>query len=221
MADINLPTFASGNVIDPDLVMPVFYEDALASILSSLQTVNGALDGDNLDAGLVITQFMTQKGSFLAMDGSSGTANLDYRKSWFGNLEWSVDLSEFNRTDQIQAIPGACRSEYCKWPALALVTWTVFWEWNNTDDNTERSLIRLYVDDVAQDSSYRVAGRLGSTKLTPEGYVKSRLWTGHRLVELTQGWHDIGLKIQASKTYTTRIHSCSIDVLQLKYGTAA
>lgn len=218
MADINLPAFTAGSVVDSSDVMSAFYQDVLASLASSLSMVNGGLDNTNLAASLSITAEMTQKGSFIDMDGSSGTANLDYRHNWFGNLTWDLDNNEFNRTDQIQAIPGGCRAVYCKWPARALVLWTVFWEWSDCDDNTERSLVQLYVDDVAQASQYRVIGRIGTTRDTPQGYAKSRVWTGHTLLSLDQGWHDIGLKIQASATYTTRAHAVSIDVIQLKYG---
>lgn len=221
MADITLPTFTAGTVADSAAVMAAFYEDALASIGSSLSTINGALDENNLDPTLIITADTTQKGSFVDIGGASGTANLDYRPSWFGAMPWELISRTFSHSDQIQSIPGACRSEYFKWPAKAYIMWTVFWEYANVNDDDKRALVQLYIDGVAQDAQFRLAGRIGLTGLTPQGYLKSRMWTGHMLVDIDQGWHDIGLKIQTSAGYTTRVHACSIDILHLKYGTAS
>src|SRR5687768_2552866 len=110
---------SDGDTFNATNVNDWFYDPAAPD--ESLAIVNGYLDWDNLDANLLVGAEYTQRGSFVYGEKASGTANLDYRWTWFGEwraptllTDWSV--SEY---DPYQPIPGACKTIYAKWTARA------------------------------------------------------------------------------------------------------
>jgi len=190
-----------------------FYDPAAPS--AALSIINGYLDYDNIPSNLNLSAEYTQRGSHVYGHKASGTANLDYRWTWFG--EWTMPVVwSVTDYDPYQPIPGGCTSLYVKWTARVLVVWTVFWMNDSDDTDSDKSAIFLMVDGVEQPSQVRVIGRTDFSG-SPEGYKKHRSWSGQAWVSVTAGWHDFGLCILADEDIrNTRVYARSIIAVPFK-----
>lgn len=220
MSTLTLPGFpvTAGQVIDPDLLNIAMFDPTNPE--DSFAVVNGLLDEENLGGSLVLTKEMHQRGSAIEMSSSSGTANLDYRFLWFGDYALDESFTVIRARDPVIPIPGGCRSVFVKWPAAqALVMWTVFVTSGNfrAVNDSHKTSVLLTVDGALSKSQFRPIGMLGESTDDPDQYAKSRVWSGHALVPLERGWHDIGLNVLAdAEVPLTRIHAVSIAIVILK-----
>lgn len=222
MADPTFPylPFSAGNTIDPSKVWTIFYDDDLAGAANSLQVICGGLDEDNLAGSFNPGPEHLQPGAAAFVVGSSGTANLDFKDVLFGEYE-TEEAWAFDSNAPYHGIPGGSRTVYLPWAAQVLVTWSVFWTAAAMSSQIMKSDIFLMVDEDYEDAQMRRHGRISDGFDNPEGYKKSRVWTGHALLELEAGWHDIGLCILADKAINmTRVHAVNIDLLCMKFGGA-
>lgn len=210
--------FTDGDVIDPADLNYMFYNDT--TIVDALSILNGGLDIDNFSTGFVVGAEHTQRGSFVESGGVSGTANLDFKYTWFGEYQTPSPWTFDEDLDPAIFLPGACETIYLKWAAHVLVMWEVFWMNGNVSSDDLRSAIILTVDGSAEPGQQRTVARMGTTIATPQGYAKARCWTGHALLTLEQGWHNIGLALIADSQFTmTRVHACSLDYVAFKLPT--
>ena len=216
MPDLTFPVefpVSNGDTIVADDLNNFFYSPVNPD--ESLGIINGLLDFDNLDPSLEVTYSMTQRGSHVDMCGSSGTANLDYK-----GAKWFQDVEPI-------PLPGGCRSYYCKWEeAQCLVMWTVFAQnIHDSDDETASIKLTLDGDDVDAESRLITYEVFDDSSFPPSAqpvfaYKKARVWSGHAVLEIEKGWHDIGLLltgITGGDTITAvRIHAISIDICCFK-----
>jgi hypothetical protein len=221
MADVALPTFVAGDVAVAADVDAVFYEDVLASVGGSMSMANGLLTDANMAASLEITAEMTQRGCMVDLSGSSGTANLDYSPYFFGGYAYPGAVAwTYDAKDPYKAIPGGCHTFYTRWQSLALINWSVFWQWDaDTTFNGKLTMLARLDGNYVQHrrSGALIVGAGGS----PYGYSNGRVWSGHYLADIEQGWHNFELAILVPPLQQGRVHSVSVDVLPMKYGTSA
>lgn len=239
MPDISYaPTFpfADGNEVDPEDFFRKFYKDDSFTSSDSLLAVNGLLDVDNFDVDFSVKNYHTQRGSCVTAEGCSGTANLDFKGS-AGNTSDSgyslfgehspVDFGfAFDRNDPHFYVPGANKTFYSRWPCKALVMWQAYYT-NAHYSQTSSQFIHLF---LMADGSYveqqsRYAPPVGAvvSAFSPNqrmrvfnvlAYERARYWSGHALIELTEGWHTVGLALSADyRVNAARVHARSIDVV--------
>lgn len=190
-----------------------------ASPADAWNIVNGYLDQDNMDANLVLTAELTQRGTFVDGWGCAGTANLDYRAVHFAGCT-EQNNTYAPRPFASKSIPGACRAIYLPRQSLVRISWTIGWTNDNAND-AARSRIVLYVDGDDVDSQVRQVDRCANLappdiigNIQHYGYRKNRWWSGHNQMVLAAGWHDIGLRIQAhSSIPQTRVWARHIDII--------
>lgn len=212
----NYPPIADATTAVAD-VNDWFYDPAAPD--EALSIINGYLDYDNIQTGLNLSAEHTQRGSHIYGQKASGTANLDYRWTWFG--EWTIPTPwTVLDYDPYQPIPGGCTSLYVKWTSRVLVLWTVFWMNDNNDTDAKKSAIFLMVDGVEQGSQVRTVGKAdyGAAPVHDiVGYEEHRSWSGHAWVSVSPGWHDFGLCILANAAIrNTRVYARSIIVVPFK-----
>ena len=211
---VSYPPIDDAIVVAAD-IMSWIYDPA--DLDASLGMLNGLLDNNNLHTDTEITAELTQRGSFIDMCGASGTANLDYKRYWFGGFDAPSPFVTLSAPDPNLAIAGGGRAYFCKWGhAQVLVMWTIMWTAPNLDDEAKAAIV-LTVDGTYEPAMYRDHGKLYDTTPSPEGYKKARVWSGHAVIELTYGWHDIGLEILVDEeVVATRVHAVSIDIVGMK-----
>lgn len=219
MSTLSLPSpypFSNQVASNPSGLYTLFWDPT--NIPASLMVINGRLDEDNFAGSFTIERDLTQRGS--RVDGRSvfGTANLDYRYSWFADYTYSYGVDDDK--DPYVYVPGGCISLHLKHGAAVLFFWTVFWQSDSNDDDHRTGLLFL-VDDEYQDSQRRVVGigtdgggGIGNVK----SYKKGRVWSGHCLVELGRGYHDAGLAILAdNRVRQTRVHCVSMKAFIMRH----
>lgn len=218
MPTVTLTAPADGALIASDPIMDLLL--FRQNIVASASVINGLLDIDNIvNVGTpAIDARDTQRKSAVDLTYSAGTANLDYRWTWFGDYTSPTDetVVTVEAYDPFQYIPGGCRSFRMKRDGFALVMWNIFWNNDNYDAavNTYRSDIVLMVDGAFETSCRRSVNRTATVSTNPVGYTAHRAWCGHALLTLTKGWHNVGLALLADQNIrNTRIHSVSINVL--------
>lgn len=222
--------FSTGNTIDADQVFTLLYDDV--DVDQSLSVINGLLGPLLIDFN--VGHEYTQRGSHVDAEGSAGTAALDYSHRHVFPGVFTADPDAFAPTtpEPGRPIPGANRTFYCKWAAAVRVKWTVYWTARNAENNDYKTRVYLVVDGAYEPAEMRQIGTTtyGSTTYEVRGYRRARIWTGHIWLSLAAGWHTVGAWILAdSRTDTrddparvghTRVHSCSIHLLQVKTGSA-
>ena len=219
MPTVTLTTPSDGTTLDADAIQKLWI--FRYNIETTLGVINGLLDIDNITVGTSVDARDTQRKSAVDLHFAAGTANLDYRWTWFGSYTSVTDTSatDIESTDPIQYIPGGNRQFYAKYDGTAIVMWMVFWNNDNYDAavNTYRSDVVLMLDGAYVTAQRRSVNRTALASDNPEGYPSHRAWSGHALVDLTQGWHTVGLAVLSDKNIrNTRIHSVSINVLPFK-----
>jgi hypothetical protein len=219
MADINLVGFplSGTDALSGTTVLEAFYKDNSGG--GSLHVINGFLTYANLSPTLLVEKESVQRGAMVDAARSSGTANLDYKFYWFNESVIGDDDFHYLNVEEhtpYRPIPGGCKNLFCKVATLALVTWQVYWTTSVFIDDA-LSVIFLVQDGEPVEGEARIGGRLGPDQENPDQVARSRAWSGHALLELGVGWHDIGLCLLADKDVPmTRIHAVSIKVLLLK-----
>lgn len=232
MADIVLSSpfpFASGDSPDAGDVFRLFYRDQ--TVVDSLLAINGTLDEDNFDASFLVRNHHTQKGSHVDSGSVAGTANLDYKGSVYGLFNGYDSSPAFDPdgSTPFQYIPGAGQPIYCKWPAYVLAMWQVYSTPANyflssqkfsqifltVDGEYEPSFVRMWP--VIGDQAYGTVSRREGVFDPVLTYEKARYWSGAALLELSQGWHDVGLAVVADfAIMMTRIHAVSFKHVAFK-----
>lgn len=233
MPTVTIPNVSDGGDIVAETVFAMFNDPVTPA--NSLSVINGALWTDNLKSTTKIAAEHTQRGSAVRGLSSSGTANLDYRWTWFGDYATGAVTSfTINATTPHQYIPGGCAPPfYVPWDdSSVLVMWQIYFFNDHYFTANPRSDIHLVVDNSAAGTTglrrsvvwggnpESVAG--DTNTVTPTAYRTARAWSGHCLVELPKGWHNVGLALLADGTgpiRNTRIHAASMSVLLLKRGT--
>lgn len=228
MPDITFPTteynnIADGSVANGSDIMTLLY-DTSANDTSLFMCLNGNVSAPNFKSTFKVHRRHIQRGAMAESDKSSGTANLDYWYHWFQGMsleagDWEGGLDELGPDVPHLAIPGACRSFYCKWSCLVELTWTIYTTYAEYGpDTTKDKLSGLFL---------KVDGEYSEAQFQPGGYQaelyydprreKCRVWSGHTLIELDRGWHDAGICITSDEIIrSTRVHACSINVRKLR-----
>jgi hypothetical protein len=187
----------------------MFYNDTVS--VDSLAIVNGGLNVDNFSNGFVVGPEHTQRGSFASGGESSGTANLDWKYTWFADYTTPVPFAYVQDLDPAYPIPGGCCAPYLKYDSWVLVLWQVYWMNASLSSFNPWSTIFLMVDGAYVAANARSVNQIGATVSTPNAYAKARSWSGHAWLNLDQGHHDIGLVLLAdSGIPMTRTHAASI-----------
>lgn len=222
MADLAIPGAvqpADGGALVATDINTIFDDPTAPE--DSLSVINGTLDYLNFDVGpdFLVPAELTQRGSFAQGWSVSGTANLDWRWTWFSNWQTPAETAATGRavadTDPIQYIPGACLEFYAPSTGYALIQWTVFW---NNDSYagpiSAASEMMLLIDGTYQTAQRRKVTYVGDTSANPQGYARHRAWTGHALVSVTQGWHRAGIALLADEDIrNTRTHAVSMQAV--------
>lgn len=213
--------FTSGSTVDPDQWMTLVQPNTDRE--DSLSIVNGFLDYENIGtSGWVVGKEHTQRGASVLLEQRARTANLDWMWTDWNSFENDTPDATVN-VQETSAIPGSAWSGYVPWDGYLLVEWQVFWGndngFNDSDSVAWRSTVILYADGERQEGMTRHVGACAETVGNdPRFYQKARFWAGHALIEVTQGWHDVGLHIIADhRIRQTRTWSSSIRVLPLKW----
>jgi len=215
-------------------------------------TVNGNLEYTNIRDTRNLSYLQIQSETFAGGSQVGGSANMDFF-SGASDLEpgagWFSGIIDPNsRPKAWLSIPGACAKMYVPYDSHVLVLWTVTWA-NDSQINNEtgESHICLFVDD--DPAAFNTSTTLGNNPLarrlrrgqfgneedligsTPSGYdriqdrYKGRTYSGHFLVDLSTGFHDIGLKLCTTglgknRLKTTKIRSRSLKYIYFRKGAA-
>lgn len=218
MPVVSIPDISENTKIVADTVNLLFNDATTPE--ASLSVINGLLDWENLDESRVVSAEHTQRGSAITGSGVAGTANLDWRWTWFSNYSSKTDTSfVLGAADPYQFIPGGCKPFFMPWDGVALVHWSIFW-WNDQYSGTvPRSDVFLMFDGDRWENHRRAVGMAG-TEPNPVGYRTHRCWSGFAVIDADKGWHDVGLALLAdSDIRNTRTYSVSIVVLRCKTRT--
>jgi hypothetical protein len=199
----------------------------------ALSIINGNLDWRNLAANAVKREHV-QRGALAEGWAASGTANLDYRYTFFADFE--TPISSFDPSADTLAsgrsIPGGARTFYVNAPRaqdMIRVSWNVSWTndngWLNTGTTLKATHIYLKIiprgdtNVDARDGQSREVNRTvnGTGDLREfESTRKSRFWSGHELVPLGTGWYTAALfVIQDKDIKQGRIWARSINVRRM------
>mgnify|MGYP001596945393 CR=1 FL=1 len=221
MPELIIPEVADGDTIDPTTVNLMFNDPVSPD--DSLSIINGVLDWQNFNEDTRVAAEHTQRGSAIRGWAVSGTANLDWRWTWFGDyVNPSVTAFSLDDSDPIQYIPGTCVEFYMPWDGCAWLFPQVFWFNDHYADAGPRSDMLLIVDGDFESSQRRSVVWGGTGPSAPKGYSNHRAWSGHACVELTRGWHRAGIALLARGYVSnvgfrnTRTYACSMAVLTCK-----
>ena len=173
---VNVP-FADGTTPTGDEVSEVFYLPA--NIPVSLEGLNGHLDKTNADPSFTeVTYDQVQENSFHYAGKSNGTANLDYFKNWWEDVDLTVGpeydpptvFDPLTVLSRFKSIPGGSVNFYLPYASLVVFSWTVMWgndSRDSTDGNSpdsrinpgQHSLMTFFVDGTHVPSQFRQAPR--------------------------------------------------------------
>lgn len=236
MPDIAYATTpADGDTIDATEVWQRFVNTTPEA---GLTVINGSLDQDNIAAALTINREHVQPGALVDGWSAAGNANLDWRWSWFGSFDNTLDGTADEDAGAhgsaaaapsaipgiARPIPGGGRRFWLRRACRVLVTWQVMWtNSSHSDESSERRLSTIFftVDgDSYQTAQRRSVGQTatGAFPAEHEGYKKNRYWHGHMLLDLQRGYHDVQLYIAAHKDIpNTRVWARGMRVLAFTF----
>lgn len=195
--------FSNGDDFPADFLNSLFYDDT-SDYIASLAIINGGLDEQNLAVGWEIQAEHTQRGSHIDMGSVARTANLDWRRSWFGGYAWTdpgtdelgdiLSVGEVN-AEPAKTVPGAAIEIHIKKTSQVLLMWEVFWMNDSIQqDATAKSVMFLVVDGLHVPAQWRTVGQTHIAEV-PKGYEKARAWSGQVLVEMDEGWHSAEIRL--------------------------
>ena len=213
--------------------------------------VNGNIDYTNFRNTRNLSYLQIQSESFAGGGQVGGSANMDFfsgaynMKPGAGWFEGVIDPTA--KPKMWLAIPGASTKIYVPYTAHVLILWTITWA-NDSQVNSGlgESHLCLFVDgDPASFSptttlTNNPLGRrlrrgqfgnetdtIGSDATSGKDRIqdryKGRTYSGHFMTELTQGFHDVGLKLCATgvgknRLKTTKVRSRSLKYIYFKSG---
>jgi len=229
MADITFPgsfPFSDGNTLSGPDTYELFYN--VLNPNQSLGEINGRLTEVNLAASFDLEDIHTQRGSIVDGWSSAGTANLDWKKSLFGNRAITLNneiLFSLNAVDPTFFIPGLNRTFYLPRASYLLVYWCVHMSTASSDLAASNDVAQVYlhldgttIPDSVRCIPFSSAAWGGVAQYAAwQTFAKGRTWCGHLMSpsgsSVAAGWHTIGLKLIAdSDPLMTRIHACHIIV---------
>lgn len=207
---------ANGDAITAVALRELVYSETSPS--ASLAIVNGGLDYRNFATSFKVLAEHTQRGSLVEMESCAGTANLDYVGFWFAGYDSTATwLHAAESRPEARAIPGASKRIYVPATSIVRLAWTVFWT-NDNDNANVRSRVFLEVDGVIQAGQMRQVNDAMDGGVH-KGYARNRVWSGSTIVTLTEGWHDIAMKVTADRGMRqTRVWARSLNVLRFHQG---
>lgn len=200
-----MPTLALVHNFSAGVLNAADWNDNLydpTAVNGSFEIINGHLDTTNRDATdwpLILPE-QVQRGAYGEMGFVAGTANLDYFNTWFTGLTVGGTSDTSTYPTRTIPIPGANATFYVQYPAMVVLSWTVFWT-NISNDDEEQTRLHLFIDDVQQLDQRRDVRKVAASgtayNRVHEGRRKNRYWSGHHTLELAKGWHTAGLRIVA------------------------
>lgn len=206
-------------------------------------TLNGNLDRSNLRPTRDMSYLQIQSEAFAGGGQVGGSANMDFfsggsdlpaGSGWFSKL-----ISPLSSPRRWLSVPGCGTKIYVPYEAHVLILWTVTWaNDSHTNDVALRaeSYISLFINDDpatshALDKSPLTRrlrrgqfgneeDAIGSGKSTYDRIqdrYKGRTYSGHHMVVLPAGFHDIGLRLCTTGFGKNRLRTTKVRSRSLKY----
>lgn len=193
---------------------------------TSLNILNGYMDWENVDPGWSIGREFTQRGSAVDAAQAARTVNLDWTWRVFGENTTGTPYSSTYGDDIIEAglsrvVPGGAKEFWSKWAGYALVTFSIFWAsdaGSRGESPSYLTSVLLEANGAYVEGQLRHSGQCMDGANSTEFYKRARVWSGHALIPISEGFNRVALRILGDRRVRmSRTWASNLQVVQFKY----